>query len=287
MLNTRNRNLNHFQVPQLLLVLISCLLSAQKVEPNSWSDIRTPSSGPSFAIGDTSAGCLRGAEELPIEGEGYSVMHLERHRYFGHPKLINAAQRLGKAIAEDLGLIHIGDLGMARGGPMPFGHRSHQTGLDVDIWFDLNPSLPQGTNKLRSNIDAPSFLLKGSRELDYSLWSNRQVQMLKLAVSNPDVDRIFVNARIKQELCDSANGNRDWLHKIRPWYFHDDHFHMRLACPPDSKSCIRQAPIPIGDGCDLSLDEWANKGPLKPSKKPPPPPNPILPAECSSVLMDD
>ena len=62
---------------------------------------------------------------------------------------------------------------------------------------------------------------------------------------------------------------------------------MRLACPPDSKNCNRQAPIPIGDGCDLSLDEWVSKGPLKPSKKPPPPPNPILPAECNSVLMDD
>ena len=32
----------------------------------------------------------------------------------------------------------VGDMAQPRGGPMSFGHVSHQGGLDVDIWFRLD-----------------------------------------------------------------------------------------------------------------------------------------------------
>ena len=41
------------------------------------------------------------------------------------------------ATKQGLGVLSIGDLGQARGGPAPSGHVSHQSGLDVDIWFWL------------------------------------------------------------------------------------------------------------------------------------------------------
>jgi penicillin-insensitive murein endopeptidase len=126
-----------------------------------------------------------------------------------------------------------------------------------------------------------------THELDYRLWSDRQAQMLKTAASLPNVDRIFVNARVKQELCLSTRGDRAWLRKIRPWYHHDDHFHMRLACPPDSPACARQEPIPPGDGCDSSLDWWLGKAPPSTGVKPPPPAKPVMPAECRRVLAED
>ncbi len=263
----------------LLLLLFSLHASA-----NPWASVTGPARGPSRAIGDTRAGCISGARTLPTEGEGYVVMHLERNRYYGHPSLISSIRSLGERAARGLGVMHVGDLGMARGGPMPFGHRSHQTGLDADVWFDLSPSLHLGANRNRSNVSAYSLLSKVSDGLNYQLWSDSHAQMLKTAATEPSVDRIFVNARIQQELCQSTRGDRSWLHKIRPWYHHEDHFHMRLACPSDSPSCVRQKPIPPGDGCD-ELTWWLKKppGPVSPIK-PPPPPKPVMPAECRSLM---
>ncbi|HAZ41264.1 MAG TPA: penicillin-insensitive murein endopeptidase, partial [Methylococcaceae bacterium] len=85
---------------------------------NPWSEVDIPASGPARAIGEASAGCVRGARMLPPEGAGYVVMHLERNRYWGHPTLIEAIRSLGHDIAHGLGLMHVGDLGMSRGGPM-------------------------------------------------------------------------------------------------------------------------------------------------------------------------
>lgn len=213
------------------------------------------------------------------------VMHLERHRYYGHPDLIQTIENIGVKAAQGIGVLHVGDLGMARGGPMPFGHRSHQTGLDADVWFDLSSSLHRFADSLRSNVSAPSLLSSASRGLNYEMWSNKHIQILKAAATQPSVDRIFVNARIKQELCDTVRGDTSWLRKIRPWYHHDDHFHMRLACPPDSPECVRQKPIPAGDGCD-ELGWWLGHEPAAPATKPPPEPKPVMPAECRTLLRN-
>lgn len=262
------------------------LLGSATALANPWAQVDGPAPGPSRAIGDTSAGCLLGARQLPTEGNGYVVMHLERNRYYGHPSLISSIRALGDRAAQGLGVMHVGDLGMPRGGPMPFGHRSHQTGIDADVWFDLSPSLHLGANRTRSNVSAFNVLSKTSDGLDYRLWNNSHEQMLKAAATQPAVDRIFVNARIKQELCRTTRGDRSWLRKIRPWYHHEDHFHMRLSCPPDSPSCVRQEAIPMGDGCD-QLDWWFHKTPdtgVAPNT--PKPPKPVMPAECRNVLRD-
>ena len=54
------------------------------------------------------------------------------------------------------------------------------------------------------------------------------------------MQRIFVNAAIKKALCREAKGDRSWLSKIRPWWGHDYHFHIRITCPPGSSECEGQ-----------------------------------------------
>jgi len=266
-----------WQVFGLLLALISAPCAALGTED--------PAPGPARVIGETSAGCIQGAEHLAPEGEGYLLMHLERHRDYGHPDLLDAIRRLGKRAAHGLGMLHVGDLGMARGGPMPFGHRSHQSGIDVDVWYDMSPSLHLDANSTRSNIKAFSLLNTATNGINYTLWEEGHAEMLKQAARLPTVDRIFVNARIKREICKSARGDRSWLNKIRPWYFHEDHFHMRLACPPGSPDCVPQEPISPGDGCD-QLGWWLAK-PAEPTPdRKHPPPRPQLPSACRALLAD-
>ena len=52
-----------------------------------------------------------------------------------------------------------------------------------------------------------------------------------------------------QTVCASVGDQREWLRKVRPWWGHHDHFHVRLPCPADSPLCEAQAALPQGDGC--------------------------------------
>ncbi|MEY2700837.1 MAG: hypothetical protein RIQ52_1592 [Pseudomonadota bacterium] len=239
-----------------------------------------PAEGPARVFGETNAGCIQGASALPLDGSGYDVMHQERSRYFGHPDLIAVIRHLGARVAQhDWGRMHVGDLSLARGGPMPSGHRSHQNGLDADIWYTLRPDMQF----------APSLLMRDQRTLERSSWREPQAELLKAASQLPDVDRIFVHASIKKALCEDARYRHDrhWLRKIRPWYRHDDHFHLRLSCPEGSAGCVAQEPVPAGDGCDASLDWWLQQPALPPLPSEPLPyhgPQPRLPPACDAIL---
>jgi len=208
--------------------------------PTPWALFKTPTLHPPRAIGGYSAGCIEGAVALPLVGDGFRVAKPERHRIFGHPLLVGMIRDLGKHLVE-LGLppLSVGDLGQPRGGPAPTGHASHQTGLDVDLWF-----LPPLHGEAQSMVDrahmqpSPKFTAAVVREL-------------MLAALDARVERIFVNPILKRALCERTAGQADrgWLQKLRPWWGHDDHFHVRLACPADSPACTPQAPLPPGDGC--------------------------------------
>uniref|UniRef100_UPI0035B42EB3 penicillin-insensitive murein endopeptidase n=1 Tax=Rhodoblastus sp. TaxID=1962975 RepID=UPI0035B42EB3 len=95
---------------------------------------------------------------------------------------------------------------------------------------------------------------------------------------------------IKKALCREATGDRSWLHKVRPYYGHNYHFHVRIACPDGSEACKEQDPVPAGDGCDESLAFWFRDSilhpRLNPNAKPKPPMTMAnLPPECRQVLV--
>jgi penicillin-insensitive murein endopeptidase len=253
---------------------------------NPWSQIGTPLAGAPRVVGGVAHGCLMGAAELPPDGPGYAAVRLSRHRNFGHPMLVHYIETLGRATAAaGLPVFYVGDMAQPRGGPLPFGHASHQTGLDVDIWFTLQtrPSLPPDA---REDVELPSMLLANYREIDPRRFGARQVKLLRLAASAPEVERIFVNPVIKAALCRNAKStNRDWLARIRPWFGHDEHFHVRLKCPADSPDCEAQKPVPEGDGCGAELASWLHHLPPAPPERALPHPR-SLPFACQAVLRE-
>ena len=255
---------------------------------NAWSSVRYPLPGPPQVIGSYTAGCIAGAVPLPLVGEGYQVMRVSRNRYYGHPELIRFVERLGQQAAYQGSRLLIGDLGQPRGGPAPTGHRSHQSGLDVDVWFLQQPRNRVLSRVETEQIDMPSMVRMTEGTLNQTRWSPRYRDVLKQAALSPEVDRIFVNAIIKQALCNSEIDRR-WLNKVRPWWGHDAHFHVRLACPPDSGQCQPQKPFPPGDGCGPDVANWvrdivqAARSP-RPYRKPEPPSADRLPAACNFVL---
>jgi penicillin-insensitive murein endopeptidase len=275
-----------FRVAWLAAALLLTPALASAEPDNEWSRVAAPVAGLPRVIGGAAHGCLAGAVRLPDDGPGYQAIRLSRHRDFGHPDLLAFIVRLGRrAQAAGLEPFYVGDMAQPRGGPLPFGHASHQTGLDADIWFNLDAKPPLAPAS-RESVALPSMLRAGARQVDRSRFGARQVTLLRLAASDPAVDRIFVNPAIKDALCrgvaSAAKGGRQWLRRIRPWWGHDEHFHVRLKCPAGSPLCEAQAPLPPGDGCDQSLAWWRAQKPPPPVAAPHPPPR--LPAACSAIL---
>ena len=259
-------------------------------EPPDWGAVSGPAPAPARAIGGHALGCLAGGVALPADGPGYQVMRPSRGRFYGHPDLIRFVSELAEAVrARGLDGLLVGDLAQPRGGPMRSGHVSHQTGLDVDIWFLPAPPRPLPPER-RETLGATSVVADGGAALDPARWTPAHADVLRTAAAFPEVDRIFVHAAIKRELCAVADGDRAWLRKVRPWWGHHDHFHVRLRCPgADDGLCVDQAPPP-GDGCGATLAWWFSdeaRAEAERMAEAPPRPRPTLddlPPRCRAVL---
>lgn len=261
---------------------------------NPWSEVRLPTKGPSKIVGGYSAGCLSGAGSILPDGPGFQMMRLSRGKFYGHPTLLRFIGGLGAAIEKrKLGQILIGNLGQARGGPSFVGHKSHQTGLDVDLWYwqplrlNQDQQLKRLTLAEREAFESPSVVASNGIALNFGIWNTGIEKILRLVAEDQSVDRVFVNAVVKKHLCSKYAG-QDWLSKIRPWWKHDDHFHVRLKCPQDQPSCIAQEPVPPSDGCNADLDWWFSDEARTQAKVTENEPVkyvlPKLPDECAGIL---
>jgi penicillin-insensitive murein endopeptidase len=246
------------------------------------------------AYGGYAKGCLAGGAQLAETGPTWQAMRLSRNRNWGHPELVDFVQDLSRKAARQPGWegLYVGDMSQPRGGPMLTGHRSHQIGLDADIWMlpadNLNLSA-----KARENISSIS-LRRSSGAYTNNNWTRAHHEIMKAAAKDPRVARIFVFPGAKVRMCKEEKGDRSYLRKIRPWWGHHYHFHVRLNCPKGTAGCKNQNPPPPGDGCaeaDSWVDRILNPPPPKPRDPNAPKPKPRrelrlgdLPAQCAGVL---
>ena len=126
--------------------------------------------------------------------------------------------------------------------------------------------------------------------VDRNHWTPAQAGIIKAAAEEPEVERIFVNAAIKKALCETARG-QPWMNKVRAYWGHNYHFHIRIKCPPGSRECEGQPEPSESEGCSASdLAFWFKDSIIhpKPPKEPPKPGKPMtlaqLPAACRQVL---
>ena len=248
-------------------------------------------------LGSYAKGCVAGAVQLPETGPTWQAMRLSRNRNWGHPETIDYIRDLSAFAATLPGWkgLYIGDISQPRGGPMLSGHRSHQIGLDIDIWM-LPPDRLTLSRAQRENISSIS-LRRAKGAYVNSNWSGQHHELLKAAASDKRVARIFVFPGAKVQMCKDAKGDRRWLRKIRPWWGHHYHFHVRLNCPRGARGCVDQDPPPRGDGC-ADAQKWVNDilnpPPPKPRDPNAPKPKPRrdytlkdLPRQCAAVLQSE
>ena len=245
-------------------------------------------------FGSYAKGCVAGAQQLAETGPTWQAMRLSRNRNWAHPEMIDYIKKLSAKAAQQPGWegLYVGDLSQPRGGPMLTGHASHQMGLDGDFWM-LPPKSLNLSRAEREKISSISMRRTRGAYVNDS-WTRQHHEILKAAASDPRVARIFVFPGAKVQMCADEKGDRSWLRKIRPWYGHHYHFHVRLSCPSGARGCVNQAPPPPGDGC-ADARQWQanilNPPPPKPRDPNAPKPKPKrelvladLPAQCQSVL---
>jgi len=184
----------------------------------------------------------------------------------------------------------IGDLSQPRGGPMLPVHSSHQNGLDADVWYQLMPpGMMVDHQGLSAQSHVKDLLAPGLK----ANWEHEQTLLLKTVASHPSVARVLVNPAIKHFLCAASPVPRpSWLVKVRPWWGHADHLHVRIKCPKTAKSCQPQKP-PTKVACDDELQWWFSEeakrlseerriAVLSRSKDAPQPV--VLPKQCQALL---
>lgn len=248
----------------------------------------------SEAIGGYARGCQAGAVQLPETGPTWQAMRLSRNRNWAQPVTVDYVQDLSRFAATLPGWngLYVGDMSQPRGGPMLTGHASHQSGLDIDIWM-LPPDRLNLSRQEREDLSSISMRRERGAYTN-SRWTDAHMRLLRAAASDDRVARIFVFPGAKVAMCDWETGDRSWLRKIRPWWGHHYHFHVRLNCPRGDSGCEDQAPPPAGDGC-ADADRWVrdilNPPPPDPNATPRPPRGPLtmasLPGQCTSVAQSE
>ncbi|MEZ4266726.1 MAG: penicillin-insensitive murein endopeptidase [Myxococcota bacterium] len=199
----------------------------------------------SKTVGSPQSGRLVNAEQLP-PGPGY-YRRRPGHAY-GTNQTISAMLEAVAAVRMAHRTIHdiaIGDISSKSGGRLR-GHKSHQSGRDVDLGFYFKGQPPSGPK---------AFLSASSHELDYEAnWSLINALVGRDA-SDSRVEYIFVDYRVQKRIYDWAkkkkkasqavldrifqypNGKYTLQGIIRHEPGHSDHFHVRFRCPRGNASC--------------------------------------------------
>ena len=258
-----------------LALVAGPVLAKEKPARLLFGGVKSGSEGFATPVGGYAKGCIGGAVQLPADGPGYQAMRPSRNRAWGHPILKAFLEDLAQTMRDEgFAGVLVGDMSQPRGGPMKTGHRSHQSGLDADLWFRAAPDYQLSRDE-RQKWSAYSIVAKGWPTQVNQKFDDRVARLIQLAAWDRRTARVFVAAIIKKELCEMApSGNRAWLRKVRPWYGHKDHLHVRLKCPIGSISCVDQKPPPPGDGCGKAMAFW-----FKPAPKPVKPVKPKKPVK--------
>lgn len=158
------------------------------------------------------AGRLSGGTQLPVEGEDWVTWNPVADRVPNHPNRLYGNDRVVRKLLSVVASyraahpnaprVVVGDLSFRGGGPMEL-HRSHQNGLDVDVYY------PRRDGRL----GAPTRVDQVDRHLTQALLD------AFLAVG---VEKVFVGYR---------TGLRGPGDVVEPYPNHEDHMHVRFPPP--------------------------------------------------------
>ena len=158
----------------MLSLTISLFYTAHHIHaaPLPLTKANQPSSGAPKSIGGYANGCLQGAAKLPERGVGYRSIRRHRNRYYAHPVTIRVLEEIARELKAKASKLLRSVTSQPRGGRMKYGHRSHQSGLDIDVWFGGSKSYLSKEHKRRARrVKAKAKKKKWSKRSSRALCS--------------------------------------------------------------------------------------------------------------------
>jgi penicillin-insensitive murein DD-endopeptidase len=174
-----------------------------------------------------------------------------RLKAYGHPSLVLMLQRSARDVGNSGrgAVMLVGDLSSENGGPLA-GHVSHQSGRDADVGFyvlDQNGRSilldrfvafsGQGTSAGDPNLrfdDHRNWLLVQSWVRD------RRAGLSHIFVSRPLRQRLLAFAAKNPSYAKYVGEATALLKQPEDAAPHDDHFHVRVACPSSQSEICRK-----------------------------------------------
>lgn len=208
---------------------------------------------PSTSCGYANRGALADGLELAVRGPGYTIPDpwRSRERRYGTAELVSLLREAAARVAADHpgAMLGIADLSQRGGGAVP-GHRSHQSGRDVDLIYyavdeegapiEPDATMPYYTSTgLAYYARSPSWN-KNIRRRYFDVARNWALVKALLTSDEIAVEQLFVSNRIERWLIDHARSMgepEEIIHAAqlalrRPsrGENHNDHLHLRIGC---------------------------------------------------------
>ena len=255
------------------------------------------------SVGPPNDGRLEGGIRLDTTNKPYlrvvpAYNYKDMDTRWGLPALVHALDRAAKAVHKKYpgAVLGVGDISRKNGGELAH-HHSHESGRDADLGFYLvnekgEPVLRHSFVKVDEKLAAPS--VPGARFDVARNWLFLQNLLLDRGAR---VSHIFVAEPIKHALLAHARARgvaralyvRAAQVMMQPTggLPHDDHFHVRISCPPSmAKSCVeiaKNAP----SKARLKMAKKGRHGVKTPARRAAPPPPPPPPRRTAEVRIEN
>lgn len=226
-----------------LACAVLVLAAPAAAKPNKPTAQKKPAATASQSVGSPSEGKLVGGERI----EKTKSLRLVGSLQFAVPELVELLERSADRVAKRRpgSVLTVGDLSRKGGGDVD-GHRSHESGRDADVGFYFTKGGKPFLPKRFAAVDESGKVegLPGVAFDDARNWA-----LVEAWLTDPKgrVLQIFVARHVRARLlahaarigASAALRTRAAEVMIQPKKVlpHDNHFHVRIACPNGDKEC--------------------------------------------------
>lgn len=214
---------------------------------------RAPYSLMSLSVGHPNDGWQKRAIRLKRR----SYLHIKKgsaSSSWGHPALVKMLLRSSRDVSRTVkgSVMLVGDVSRKSGGPLA-GHHSHQSGRDADVAF-------YAKNKKGKTVRLSRFVAfdgdgnaKDNSGLVFDDWRNWLLVQSWITDHRAGLSHIFVSRPLKARLLAFARKRASKEHvqaalrllkEPKNADAHDDHFHVRIACPKKQSDICHEEPRP-------------------------------------------
>ena len=214
------------------------------------------------SVGAPNAGKLARGEKLTsnrsVEGRGGG-------HAWATPDLVQVLKRAAAKVRKKYkgSVLFVGDLSAKSGGPL-FGHASHQSGRDADVGFYMKHGDGKQVNPHRIVPFGSDGRARDGAIVRFD--DERNWLFVESLITDPKVDvrYVFVSMGLRKRLLTYASQKKkvstDLYTKAAAALMspsdvdvHDDHFHVRIACPENMRAnCVEESYLGRGSGSGVN-----------------------------------